>query len=102
MIHVIAAIEVKPGRLGDFLKIFKANVPNVLAESGCVHYEPTLDFDSKLPPQIPLRPNVMTVVEGWESLDHLNAHLRSPHMLAYKEAVKDMVVGVKLQVLRPA
>ena len=45
----------------------------------------------------------MTVIlEKWESLDHLNAHLAADHMDEYREKVKDLVVGVSLQILEPA
>jgi quinol monooxygenase YgiN len=101
MINVIASIQVKPGQVEPFLKIFKANVPAVLAEAGCIRYAPTLDVDTGLPPQGGVRPNVVTVVEAWESLDHLKAHLVAPHMKAYKEATKDMTTGVSLMVTEP-
>jgi quinol monooxygenase YgiN len=101
MIHVIASIEIRPGSRQAFVGIFKENVPNVLAEKGCIRYEPTADVDTGLPPQGGVRPNVVTIVEAWESLEHLKAHLAAPHMAAYREKVKDMVVGVKLQVLQP-
>ena len=77
-------------------------MPNVLAEDGCGFYEPTVDFDSGIGAQGPLRDNVMTVVEKWASIDALRAHLGAPHMATYHEAVKDLVAGVKLQVLQPA
>lgn len=102
MIHVIASITVRPGKREAFVAIFKANVPNVLAEDGCVSYAPTIDLETGLPPQVPLRDHVVTIVEAWESLDHLRAHLKAPHMLAYKEQVKDLVESVSLQVLQPA
>ncbi|NQU66127.1 MAG: antibiotic biosynthesis monooxygenase, partial [SAR324 cluster bacterium] len=41
MINVIAAIEIKEGRVSDFIKIFKANIPSVLKEKGCLGYTPT-------------------------------------------------------------
>ena len=102
MIHVIAAINVKSARFQEFTAIFKANVPAVLAEDGCVRYEPTVDVPTGLPPQIPHRPATLTVVEAWASVEHLNRHLQAPHMLAYKEKVKDMVEGVSIQVLGAA
>ena len=101
MINVIATIEVKEGQRDAFVEIFKANVPNVLAEAGCIRYAPTMDVDTGLRPQGGVRPNVVTIVEAWESLDHLKAHLRAPHMLAYKEKTADMVVGVSLMVTEP-
>jgi quinol monooxygenase YgiN len=101
MIYVLASIEIAPGRREEFIQIFKNNVPAVLAEDGCLGYEPAVDVDSGLPVQGALRANAVTIVEKWESLDHLHAHLKAPHMLAYKEQVKDLVKDVSLQVLKP-
>lgn len=101
MIKVIAKITVKDECVNEFVKIFKANVPNVLAEDGCIEYVPAKDVDSGLPPQGGVSENIITVVEAWESLDHLYAHLEAPHMLDYKEKTKDMVTGVELDVLQP-
>ena len=50
MIHVLASIQVKPGKRNTFLEIFKTNVPNVLQEEGCVEYSPAVDIDAGLPP----------------------------------------------------
>ena len=43
MIHVIASIRVKEGSLHEYVALFKQNVPNVLAEDGCVQYAPCVD-----------------------------------------------------------
>ena len=102
MVHVIATIEVVEGKRDEFISIFKENLPNVLAEDGCLDYGPTVDLDSGIPVQMPVRDNVVTVVEQWESMDHLNAHLAAPHMATYREQVKDVVTGVTLQILEPA
>jgi quinol monooxygenase YgiN len=101
MIFVIATAEVKPGKREAFLAEFRRNVPNVLAEKGCIEYGPTVDAKTDIKAQIPLRENVVTIVEKWESLEALQAHLGAPHMLAYRERVKDYVVGVTLQILEP-
>jgi len=102
MVHVIAKIEVADGKRDEFIRIFKENLPNVLAEDGCLSYGPTVDLQTEIPVQVPVRDNVVTVVERWESMDHLNAHLAAPHMATYREQVKDIVAGVTLQVLEPA
>jgi len=101
MIHVLAFIKVKPGRRDEFLQAFKANVPNVLAEDGCLGYVPTVDIDSGLSVQ-ERDADTVTIVEAWESVEALHAHLKAPHMAAYKEATKDMVEGVGLRVVEPA
>ena len=101
MINVIASVNVVPGKLADFLEVFKANVPAVLDEVGCIEYAPTVDVDSGLPPQL-MDENIVTIIEKWGSLKALQDHLNAPHMLAYKTKVKDMVTGVSLKVLQEA
>ena len=101
MIHVIATITVAPEAKEKFVELFKRNIPTVQAEEGCIAYGLTKDVDSGLPIQVGPREDVVTVVERWESLDHLNAHLAAPHMTAYHEATEGMVSGVSLQVLEP-
>ena len=101
MIHVIASIRVKPGRVNEFLEIFKANVPRVKAEAGCIEYVPTVDAASGLPPQH-LDENRVTIIEKWEGLEALHAHLKTPHMLSYRERVKEIVEDLSLAVLEDA
>jgi len=101
MIYVVASIYVKPGGLSGFMGILKSNVPAVRAEKGCIEYRPTVDIDAGLPPQR-LEPDTVVVIERWESADALRAHLSSPHMLAYREKVKDLVSNVSIKVLQDA
>ena len=101
MISVIASIKVKADRLPEFIEIFKANVPKVRDEKGCIEYFPAIDIDSDLPVQ-KLDKNVVTIIEKWESVEALRAHLKTPHMLAYREKVKDMVEELSIKVLKDA
>ncbi len=101
MIHVIATIELNSGTRDRFLAEFREIVAPVRAEAGCIEYGPTVDAVSGLPVQGPARADVVTVVERWESLDHLQAHLVAPHMVEYRTKVKDFVRSVKLQILEP-
>jgi quinol monooxygenase YgiN len=101
MIQVVATVELRPDCLDEFLAVLQENVPRVKAEEGCLAYEPTVDVDSGLPVQGEIRRNTVTLVEAWVSLDALHAHLKTPHMATYREAVKDYVQNVRLQVLQP-
>ena len=101
MIFVIASIHIKEGRMAEFIEIFKSNIPHVLEEKGCIEYTPTIDVPTGLPPQ-ELNENVVTIVEKWDSLEDLRAHLSAPHMLAYKENVKGIVEKLSLKVLERA
>ena len=101
MVYVIASIRVKTGRRAEFLDIFRSNVPNVTRERGCIEYFPAIDLDAHLPRQ-ELDGNTVTVLERWDSLEALHDHLKAPHMLTYREKVKDIVEGSSLKVLKKA
>ena len=45
MIHVIAVITAKPGMRGAVLREFRANMPAVHAERGCIEYAPAVDAE---------------------------------------------------------
>ena len=102
MIHVICTITIASGRRDDFIAEFKGIVPEVLAEKGCLEYGPTLDVEPDIERQAPLEGNVVVIVEKWETLADLKAHLVAPHMNAYRERVKDMVENGHLRITQPA
>jgi quinol monooxygenase YgiN len=102
MIHVIATIEIAEGKRTALLAEFHRIVPQVRAEAGCLEYGPTIDLQTEFAAQGPARDNVVTVVEKWESLAALRGHVAAPHMQEYRVRVKDLVAGVRLQVLQPA
>ena len=102
MIIVLATIELHPGKRTDFLAEFHKIVPKVLAENGCHEYFPAIDTASGLPVQGPAREDTVVVVEKWESVPALEAHLIAPHMMEYRPKVKEFVKRVSLQILTPA
>lgn len=102
MIIVLATIELHPGKRANFLAEFRQVVPKVRAEQGCLEYFPAIDTTSGLPVQGPARDDVVVVVEKWESLPALEAHLIAPHMMEYRPKVKEFVKRVSLQILIPA
>jgi quinol monooxygenase YgiN len=100
MIHVIATIEIAPGRREDFLAAFDEVVPDVRAEAGCIEYGPAVDVAASVGE--PVRNDVVTVIEKWASVEALTTHLEAPHMQRYRRTVKDLVKGVSIRVLEPA
>ncbi len=102
MIHVLATIQLAPGRRADFLAQFQKLVPQVHAERGCLEYGPAIDVAAPIAAVPSVRGDVVTVVEKWESVQALQDHLAAPHMGRYREAVKDLVVGVEIRVMEPA
>jgi len=102
MIHVLATIRTAAGRRGDFLQEFRRLAPLVRAEAGCIEYGPTTDVETGIAGLPAAREDVVTVVEKWENVVALAAHLAAPHMLRYREAVKEMLAEVDIRVMEPA
>jgi quinol monooxygenase YgiN len=102
MIHVVAIITAKPGNREAILEAFRANVPAVHAEAGCIEYGPATDADGVGSFQTKFGPDTFLVLEKWESLDHLKAHAGSPHMAAYGAKTKDLIASRVIHVLSPA
>ena len=102
MIHVLAIITTKPGLRETVLEAFRANMPAVHAEEGCLEYGPAIDADGIGAIQTKLGPDSFVVVEKWESPAHLAAHAAAPHMAAYGAKVREMIASRVIHVLSPA
>ena len=85
MIHVVAVLTAKPGKRDAVLKEFRANVPNVKAENGCIEYGA----------------DAIVVIEKWASVEALKAHAVAPHMKEYGAKVKDLLANRAVYVLSP-
>ena len=102
MIHVVAIVTAKPGQREKILEAFRANMPAVHAEAGCIEYGPAIDAEGVGGFQTRMGPDTFVVVEKWASLDALKAHAAAPHMAAYAAKVKDLIASRVIHVLSPA
>ncbi len=100
MVHVIAVVEIAPGQRDAFLIEFHKVVPFVRVEEGCIEYGPTIDVETGF--AAPVRDNVVTIIEKWEDIHALKAHLVAPHMLEYRKRVKGLVERMTVHVLQNA
>lgn len=102
MIHVVAVVTAKPGQRDSILQAFRANVPAVGAEKGCIEYGAAVDAQNALPFQTKYGPDTFLVIEKWESMEALKAHAGAPHMAAYAAKVKDLIASRVIHILSPA
>ncbi len=102
MIHVVAIITAKPGLRDQILAAFRANMPAVHAEKGCVEYGPAIDAEGAGAMQAKFGPDTFVVIEKWESPEALKAHAASPHMAAYAGKTREMIASRVIHVLQPA
>jgi quinol monooxygenase YgiN len=99
MIRVVAVLTAKPGRRDELLVAFRANVPAVRAEKGCLEYAGHTDAAGIGPFQAKFGPDVLVVLESWESPEALAAHVAAPHMAAYGQKTKDLIAIRAIHVL---
>ncbi len=102
MIHVLAIITAQPGQRDAVLEAFRANMPAVHAEAGCVEYAPAIDAASAGAMQTQLGADSFVVIEKWASMEALQAHAAAPHMAAYAAKVKPILANRVIYVLSPA
>ena len=101
MIRVVAIVTAKPGRREEILAAFRANVPAVRAEKGCIEYGPAVDADGFGSFQAKMGPDTFVVIETWADADALKAHAMAPHMIAYGEKTKDLIATRAIHILTP-
>jgi len=99
MIHVLAVITAKPGQREKILEAFRANIPAVHAEAGCIEYGPVID-SSDSPSKY--GDDTFVVVEKWESPDHLKAHAASSHMAAYGAKTREFIASRVIHIMQSA
>jgi len=101
VIHVIATIRTAPGRRDELIAAFRAVIPKVRSEAGCLEYGIAVDLPTPIAVQRPREDDVLTVVEKWGSVPALQDHLVAPHMLSHRERVKNIVTNVEIRVMEP-
>lgn len=101
MLTIIAEIQIRSGakHYENVCHAFKKITPIVLLEKGCYGYELLTDYLTEVDFQTKV-PDSITLLEHWESMQHLKAHLKTAHMQAYQVQVKDDVIGVKIRIMQ--
>ncbi|WP_136681196.1 antibiotic biosynthesis monooxygenase [Neptunomonas sp. XY-337] len=102
MLHLVATITAKPGQKQQVLDALLDIRDDVLAEAGCYQYLPTIDMADTVARQAAQRMDTITLLEQWESLDHLEGLFQTAHLKAFQQTVEPWLESVSLQLLQPA
>ncbi len=82
MLNVIAKVTAKP----DQIEAVKTGLLTVIEptrqEEGCLSYDLHQDIKDK---------NIFFFYENWDSLDHLEKHRMTPHMVELGHQIKDLL-----------
>jgi quinol monooxygenase YgiN len=78
--HVLIFFEAKPGKAVALGRILTELVVPTRAEDGCRYYEPFSDIEA---------PEKFTVIEGWDTPEQWQNHLKAPHVSRALTEIKD-------------
>ncbi len=82
LLTVIAHMRAKPGREQDLRDALTALVEPTSREAGFVNYDLHQGVED---------PRFFTFYENWLSGEHLDAHLRTPHLVEFANAMGDLL-----------
>jgi quinol monooxygenase YgiN len=99
MIHVIAAIQAKPGQRDLLVRAFRQILARVQAKPGCLEYGLALHTRTDLAGQAPYDDDVVTLVEKWTDLEALQRHLADATFLDWLASQWHMVQSASMQIL---
>jgi quinol monooxygenase YgiN len=100
MVYVVVKVTVREGKVGEYIDLFKSVAETVRREKGCIEYKPAVDAAGAPPDSVDK--NIVFILERWNSMDELGAHLGTSHMADYFEKQKSLVVGSEIKVLEEA
>ena len=92
MIYVIAQLKLKPGTAERAAAEARKVVEGTVKEEGCLFYDFNLSVTD---------PTRLVAVERWESKEALARHNETPHLLAWRKVVAEIVVERDIQVITP-
>lgn len=100
MIHVVAILTAAPGAFDTVLQRYRAVLPAVHAEAGCIEYRIAVDHPKAGPFRAAFGPESLVVIEKWDDMASLDAHSRTAHMQALNAVVKPLLTRREVHVLR--
>lgn len=77
MLTIVAHIHAQPGHIARVMAELEKLIPPTRAEKGCLQYD--LHQDNADPAHF-------FFYENWESREHWQRHMNSPHLAAYRQA----------------
>ena len=99
MIHVIASIRARSGQRDALAEAFRKILDRVRAKPGCLEYGLAVHAPSGLAGQAPYSEHELTIVEKWEDLAALHAHLADAVYLEWFREQTSLIDSASMQVL---
>lgn len=90
-VYVLCRFDLKPDAdISDYIGKTRSIIPTVRAENGCRLYALLKDADTDWDKPMRFGERTLWMVEKWDSVEALKAHIAAPHMNAFGPTVRDM------------
>lgn len=93
MIYVVATFRIRPGALEPFVEAAYLLIDAARREAGCIYYDLHASVTD---------PDRVMCFEQWHDREALDQHLATPALAAFGEAIRDLVLSSKVEVIHPA
>lgn len=81
MVIVSGTFRIDESKIDDLLPIARATLAATRKEAGCVTYSYAFDIEDR---------GLIRIYEEWESLSHLEAHFKQPHMQPWRAKLGEL------------
>ena len=98
MIKLVVTMQIKPGKMPAFIELFNRLQPSVLAEEGCREYHLFREIEGGTDTP---DPDSVVLLEQWDSIEHLQAHLATELMRDFKREAAELRASVNLKIVSP-
>ena len=89
MLIVASTFTTAPGERNRVLDLARNVMAATRQEEGCREYVFSPDVDD---------PDLIRLYELWDEQEQLDAHLRTPHIAAWRDASKGLITGRSVQI----
>jgi quinol monooxygenase YgiN len=101
MLHVLATVDLKPGKRDLFLQAFSRYVPFVREEDGCLEYGPAVEVPCPAAGSVKVNENRVIVMEKWRDREALETHLQTESLARFREQIGHWTQAVDIRVFEP-
>ncbi len=90
IVNVVATIVTKPEQADKVESHLRGLIAPSRLDAGCLSYDLHRDADAQ---------NIFVFYETWESRAMLDAHLETPHLLAWRSKAPELIQSMDVKVL---
>ena len=99
-VYVLCRFDLQPGKKEAYAEAVRTITDAVRRDKGCRFYSLVGDAETDMTNPMKFGPDVLWMVECWDSVDALKAHLQAPHMKKFAPSARPLRKSGTFHVLK--